>query len=345
MAGAINPNYKKGNGQSAPKSPEAWLELVRHGGMPGLSRAISLLENHKQEARSTANALLDLCLPYSGKSLRLGITGIPGAGKSTYIEQAGQYWLQKGYRMAILAVDPSSQRTGGSILGDKTRMEHLSRNPEVFIRPSASAGALGGVGLRTREAMLLCEAAGYDLILVETVGVGQSEIAVHSMVDLFTLIAIPGAGDELQGIKRGIMEMADTILINKAEPPAEQKAKMAAAELRNALHLFPKHPYGMEPQVLLMSALKNQGIKASVDHLESMLLKARDSGAMEKRRKDQAVFWFQEALQGQWEHILERNSKVHQRYLDLKAQVSSAQMSPFLAAQQLWAELVSAHGN
>ena len=212
-----------------------------------LSQAVTMVESLKPEHQAIAQEVIEKCLPYSGNSVRIGISGVPGAGKSTSIDVFGLHVLEKGGKLAVLAIDPSSERTKGSILGDKTRMEKLSVHPKAFIRPSPSAGSLGGVARKTRETIILCEAAGFDKIFVETVGVGQSETAVHSMVDFFLLIQLAGTGDELQGIKRGIMEMADGIVINKADGSNIEKAKLAAAHFRNALHLFPTPDSGWTP--------------------------------------------------------------------------------------------------
>ena len=219
---------------------------------------------HKAEAQK----LISLCLPHSGKAFRVGITGVPGAGKSTFIEALGLHLINRGKRLAVLAIDPSSDRSRGSILGDKTRMEELAARPEAFIRPSPSGGTLGGVARKTRESMILCEAAGFEIVFVETVGVGQSETAVHGMVDFFLLINLAGAGDELQGIKRGIMEMADGIVINKADGNNLQKARRAQAEFSNALHLFPPSASGWFPKVLLCSSLHGTGIREVWENVE-----------------------------------------------------------------------------
>lgn len=231
------------------------------------SQAITLLESSLPEHQALAQELVARCLPYSGKSMRIGITGVPGAGKSTFIEALGLHVTALGHRLAVLAIDPSSARSKGSILGDKTRMEELSVHPDAFIRPSPSAGSLGGVARKTREIIILCEAAGFDVIFVETVGVGQSEIAVHSMVDFFLLLMIAGAGDELQGIKRGIMEMADAVAINKADGDNKIKAELAKTQIRNALHFFPKPDSGWGPETVTCSAITRDGISEIWDML------------------------------------------------------------------------------
>ncbi len=227
-----------------------YVEGILKGNVSVLGRAVTLVESTAEAHQAIAQEVIEKCLPYSGNSRRIGITGVPGAGKSTSIDVFGLHVLRQGHKLAVLAIDPSSERTHGSILGDKTRMEKLSTQPEAFIRPSPSAGSLGGVARKTRETIVLCEAAGYDRIFVETVGVGQSETAVHSMVDFFLLIQLAGTGDELQGIKRGIMEMADGIAINKCDGDNVDRAKLAAAQLRNALHLFPPTPSKWCPEVV-----------------------------------------------------------------------------------------------
>ena len=252
----MNPNLaaRLKNIRKKALSIDDYVEGILKGDINILSQAITLVESSKTEHQAVAQEVIKRCLPSSGSSIRIGITGVPGAGKSTFIESFGKYLTGQGHKIAVLAIDPSSERSKGSILGDKTRMEELSCDPHAYIRPSPSAGSLGGVARKTREAMILCEVAGFDIILIETVGVGQSETAVHSMVDFFLLIQIAGAGDELQGIKRGIMEMADGIIINKADGNNISKAQLAKAQLQSALHLFPPHESGTEPKVLTCSA-------------------------------------------------------------------------------------------
>ncbi|MEM7036145.1 MAG: methylmalonyl Co-A mutase-associated GTPase MeaB, partial [Bacteroidota bacterium] len=241
-------------------SAQAYIQGILDGHRPTLSRAITVIESTLESDRALAREILEGCQPHAGGSFRLGITGVPGVGKSTFIEAFGMHVLEKGHQVAVLAVDPSSQRTHGSILGDKTRMEQLSRAPGAYIRPSPARGSLGGVARSTRETILLCEAAGFDFLIVETVGVGQSEIAVHGMVDFFLLLMLAGAGDELQGIKKGIMEMADSIVINKADGENKLRAKEARGEYQKALHLFPRSKTGWQPKVMTCSALEENGI-------------------------------------------------------------------------------------
>src|SRR5512133_2068971 len=241
-------------------SADEFVSGILSGDRTILSQAITLVESSLPQHYETAQVIIEKCLPFSSKSIRIGITGVPGAGKSTFIESFGLHITREGRKLAVLTIDPSSEQTKGSILGDKTRMEQLSVHPNAYIRPSPSAGTLGGVARKTRETIILCEAAGFDTILVETVGVGQSETAVHSMVDIFLLLMLAGAGDELQGIKRGIMEMADIIAITKADGPNIIKAEGARTSFQNSLQLFPKSESGWEPCVLTCSAIENKGI-------------------------------------------------------------------------------------
>jgi len=254
-----------------------------------LSQAITLVESSLPEHYDTAQEIIEKCLPLSSRSVRIGITGVPGAGKSTFIETFGLHILGEGRKIAVLTIDPSSEQTKGSIMGDKTRMEQLSVHPDAFIRPSPSAGTLGGVARKTREAIILCEAAGFDTILVETIGVGQSETEVHSMVDLFLLLMLAGAGDELQGIKRGIMEMADIVAITKADGQNKLIAEEARVLYQNTLHLFPAKLSGWKPQVLTCSALKDEGISELWNCISGYLKFVKESGYFEKFRKQQTV--------------------------------------------------------
>jgi LAO/AO transport system kinase len=334
--GRINPHFSARRNPVEEEGIDALFSGLREGSMPHLARAISLVESEHPRQREMADALIKLALPYSGNAFRLGISGIPGAGKSTLIEALGARMLENYSRLAVLAVDPSSRKTGGSILGDKTRMELLSRNPRAYIRPSPAGTTLGGVARATREAMLLCEAAGYDLLIVETVGVGQSEIAVHGMCDLFIMVAIPGAGDELQGIKRGITEMADLILINKADNELREKANLAARQLRNAMHLFPPHPYGLIPEVITCSALEGTGIESVVETFEKFKVELQNSGGIEARRADQRRQWMQEALQGLWETHFFRQEHLAELYKNISAEVGEGRLHPYEAAQTLW---------
>ncbi len=262
---------------------------ILHGNRTFLSRGITLIESALPSDRTEAQKLIQLCLPHSGDSIRIGITGVPGVGKSTFIETFGLYLINKGKKVAVLAVDPSSTRTKGSILGDKTRMETLSNNDNAFIRPSASKGTLGGVAQATREALILCEAAGYNIIMIETVGVGQSETAVSQLVDFFLLLMLAGGGDELQGIKRGIIEMADLIVVNKADGDNITKAKLAASEYKNALHLFPALANGWIPDVLTASAIANVGIDDTFNEINNFVTLTKANGYFDKNRRKQSL--------------------------------------------------------
>lgn len=308
------------------------LQGIREGSIPMLSQAITLVESALPRHQSEAQELISACLPFSGSAFRLGITGVPGAGKSTFIESFGQYLIDRGNRLAVLAIDPSSERSKGSILGDKTRMEELAGRSEAYIRPSPSGGTLGGVARKTRETIILCEAAGFDTIFVETVGVGQSETAVHSMVDFFLLIMLAGAGDELQGIKRGIMEMADAIVINKADGNNLQKARRAQAEFANALHLFPPAVSGWTPQVKTCSALYGSGIGDIWDMLGSYQSFVRENGYLLKRRQEQAKYWMYETIrEGIFTQVF--NDPIMQEELEkYEVEISQGRMTSFMAA-------------
>lgn len=267
----------------------AYTEGILKGDMVMLSKAITLVESALKQHQDVAQEIISACLPYAGKAVRLGITGVPGAGKSTFIEALGMFLINQGKRVAVLAIDPSSQRSKGSILGDKTRMEQLANQAAAYIRPSASAGTLGGVARKTRETIVLCEAAGFDTVIVETVGVGQSETAVHSMVDFFLLLMISGAGDELQGIKRGIMEMADGIAINKADGDNLIRAAKARSECEMALHLFPQPASGVSPVVTTCSALTNTNIDGVWKMVTDFITETERNGYLAKKRLSQAV--------------------------------------------------------
>jgi len=269
---------------------------ILSGDRASLAQGITLVESRAVKHRPLARSLMQAILPKSGGALRVGMTGTPGAGKSTFIEALGMLLCERGQKVAVLAVDPSSSRTGGSILGDKTRMEDLSRHPNAFIRPSPSGDSLGGVAARTREALLICEAAGYDVILVETVGVGQSETAVRTMTDFFLLLQIAGAGDELQGIKKGVIELADAIVVNKADGDNLLKAQQAKVEYTKVLHFL--HPFtpGWQPKALTCSALNSEGIEAVWELIEGFRDRLTESGVFEERRREQNVDWFHSLL-------------------------------------------------
>ncbi|WP_340152343.1 methylmalonyl Co-A mutase-associated GTPase MeaB [uncultured Marivirga sp.] len=284
-------------------SLEEYQEGVLSGSRVGLSRAITLVESTLDSDNELAAQLIDKIYDYTGKSFRIGITGVPGVGKSTFIEVFGQLVLENKKKLAVLTIDPSSQKTGGSILGDKTRMEKLSRSADAFIRPSPSGDALGGVAHKTRETMLLCEAAGYDFILIETVGVGQSETSVKNMVDFFLLLMLAGAGDELQGIKKGIMEMADAIAINKADGDNIDRAQKAKKEYQNALHLFPANENGWVPEVKTCSAVNSEGLVEIFQLLDKFQVEQKQTGYFALNRKEQAIHWMHQTIH----HFLKQN--------------------------------------
>ena len=300
-----------------------------------LSRAITLVESTLPEHRQLARQVVEACMDSSRQSIRLGITGVPGVGKSTFIEALGLQVIQQGHRPAVLAIDPSSSVSKGSILGDKTRMNQLAAHPAAYIRPSPSRGNLGGVAANTREAMLLCEAAGYDVLFVETVGVGQSETVVKHMVDTFLLLMLAGAGDELQGMKRGIMEMADLLIINKADGENIKAAESAATEYRNALHLFPPGPGDWTPPVNTCSALEQK----QVDAVWQQVLKHRDTlqktGLLEQHRQEQRLYWFKEGVRNLVLETLYQNPDVKARLPELEAAITSGTMSSLRAAEEL----------
>ena len=321
------------------RRPELTLDQLEQGIAEGnitvLSQAITLLESSRPDHADQAQALISRCLPLAGRSVRIGLTGVPGAGKSTFIEAMGTAITAMGHKLAVLAIDPSSERSHGSILGDKTRMERLSSNPRAFIRPSPSAGSLGGVARKTRETIVLCEAAGFDVIFIETVGVGQSETAVHSMVDFFLLLMIAGAGDELQGIKRGIMEMADLIAINKADGSNLQRAKLARAEFQNALHLFPPQESGWTPQALTCSALNGDGLHDIWDMVQGHIAHTKGNGYFDLRRKRQAKYWMHEAINEALRHNFYNDPRIATMLEQAEADVMGSRQSSFVAAQHL----------
>ena len=296
----INPYLKKQRRERKPEySVNEYVEGILKGDITILSQAVTLVESTLPQHSKIAQEVIEKCLPHSGNSLRIGITGVPGGGKSTSIDSFGMHLMARNKKLAVLAIDPSSELTKGSILGDKTRMEQLSIQKNAFIRPSPSAGSLGGVARKTRETIILCEAAGFDTIFVETVGVGQSETAVRSMVDFFLLIQLAGTGDELQGIKRGIMEMADAIIINKADGNNVDKAKLAAGQFRNALHLFPPTESGWIPKVLTYSGYYGTGIKDIFDMIDEYESMARESGYFLHKRNQQNKYWMYETIDEQ----------------------------------------------
>ncbi len=335
--GSLNPNYRIQ--KHSLKKVDEYVEGILSGSRAVLSQAITLIESTNPDHREMGEEILEKCLPHSAGSLRIGVTGVPGVGKSTFIESLGKHLLERGKKIAVLTVDPSSSRSKGSILGDKTRMPFLSTHSRAYVRPSPASGALGGVAGKTREAILLCEAAGFSTVFVETVGVGQSEIAVKSMVDIFLLLMLAGAGDELQGIKRGIMEMADLIAINKAESVNLKAARQAKVEYQNALSLFPIHPSGWKPPVLTCSALKGEGISEIWQQVESYFRQTRENGFFEQNRKEQAVFWMRETIESRLRQNFYDHPEIRIRIPKLEKIVAEGKISPVKAAGKLLAQV------
>lgn len=312
-----------------------YFEGIRRGDITILSQAITLVESSHPRHISIAQEIIQLCIPFSGNSVRIGITGVPGVGKSTFIESLGGLITTGGQKLAVLAIDPSSEKSKGSILGDKTRMETLSVDRNAFIRPSPSAGSLGGVARKTRETIILCEAAGFDVIFVETVGVGQSETAVHSMVDFFLLLMLAGAGDELQGIKRGIMEMADTIAITKTDGSNIKKAQMAKAQYTSALHLFPPTESGWIPRVLTCSALENAGIREIWDTISEFLELTKSNKWFYRNRKSQSLYWMHETIRARLRDSFYHSEEMQALITETEEKVMEDKISSFAAAQKL----------
>ena len=332
----VNPYLKnRKRPQRRQFSAGEYVEGILKGNVTILSQAVTLVESLRPEHQALAQEVIEKCLPYSGNSVRVGISGVPGAGKSTSIDVFGLHVLKKGGKLAVLAIDPSSERSKGSILGDKTRMEKLSVHPDAFIRPSPSAGSLGGVARKTRETIILCEAAGYDKIFVETVGVGQSETAVHSMVDFFLLIQLAGTGDELQGIKRGIMEMADGIVINKADGNNIEKAKLAAAHFRNALHLFPAPESGWTPQVMTYSGFYNIGVEEIWDMVYKYFDFVKANGYFEHRRNEQAKYWMYGTINEHLRDSFYQNERIAAMLAGQEQEVLNGRATSFAAAKRL----------
>ena len=332
----VNPYFKGRRPVRRPQLTAAqYVEGIIKGDVTILSQAVTLVESLLPEHQSLAQEVIEKCLPYTGNSIRIGISGVPGAGKSTSIDSFGLHVLKEGGKLAVLAIDPSSERSKGSILGDKTRMERLSVHPDAFVRPSPSAGSLGGVARKTRETIVLCEAAGFDKIFVETVGVGQSETAVHSMVDFFLLIQLAGTGDELQGIKRGIMEMADGIIINKADGDNAEKAELAARSFRNALHLFPAPESGWTPQVLTYSGFYELRIKEVWDMVYDYIAFVKKNGYFQYTRNEQSKYWMYETINESLRNDFYHNPVI-ENLLKLKEnQVQNGEITSFTAAKHL----------
>ena len=333
----VNPYIKKRPRRKPLPGVGELVEGILKGDVTVLSRAVTLIESLAPDHYALAQEVIEKCLPYSGNSRRIGITGVRGAGKSTSIDVFGLHVLKDGGKLAVLAIDPSSERTKGSILGDKTRMERLSQHPGAFIRPSPSAGSLGGVARKTRETIVLCEAAGYNNIFVETVGVGQSETAVHSMVDFFLLLQIAGAGDELQGIKRGIMEMADGIVINKADGDNIGPAQLAQAQYRSALHLFPPTASGWKPEVLTYSGYYELGIPEVWDMIDRYFAFVKENGYFEAKRQEQARYWMYETIDEQLKKHFYDDPEIRDMLTGCEADVLANKRSSFAAAGQVLA--------
>ena len=323
--------------ESRKKQPSAkeLIDGILTGNITALSRAITLIESTNTAHLEKASEVINGCLPHANQSIRIGITGVPAVGKSTFIEAFGKHLTSLGKKVAVLAVDPSSTISHGSILGDKTRMEELAKDKNAFIRPSASGETLGGVARKTRETIILCEACGFDIVLVETVGVGQSETAVHSMVDFFLLLKISGAGDELQGIKRGIMEMADAVVINKADGDNIKKAQLTKAEFNSALHLFHEKKSGWIPSTSTCSALTNEGIGAVWNTIKDYLELVKSNHYFEEKRQEQNLFWMMETIDEQLKNHFYSQPNMAELLDSTKKAVQENTISPFAAAQIL----------
>lgn len=332
----INPYLKKMRFRRHELSAGEMVDGILKGNVTILSQAVTLIESVNPDHQKKAQEVIEKCLPHSGKSLRIGISGVPGAGKSTSIDEFGIHVLDRfGGKLAVLAIDPSSERSKGSILGDKTRMEKLSVRQEAFIRPSPTAGSLGGVARKTRESIILCEAAGYDKIFVETVGVGQSETACHSMVDFFLLIQLAGTGDELQGIKRGIMEIADGIVINKCDGNNVDKCHIAATNFRNALHFFPAPDSGWLPKVLCYSGFYGTGVKEIWDMVYEYVRFVKDNGYFDYRRNEQSKYWMYESINEHLRGSFYNNPDIQQRLKGAENAVLAGEKTSFAAAKEL----------
>lgn len=329
----VNPGFKRIKRREL--TAEDYLSGILEGNITILSQAITMVESLLPEHHDMAQEIIRRCLPHSGRSVRIGITGVPGAGKSTFIEAIGDMVAGLGHKLTVLAIDPSSERSGGSILGDKTRMETLVHNNNVFIRPSPSAGSLGGVARKTRETIILCEAAGFDVIFIETVGVGQSETAVHSMVDLFLLLQISGAGDELQGIKRGIMEMADMIAITKSDGGNQNRAQLAKTHFLNALNLFPMPASGWKPKVYTCSAIEKTGLTEIWGGIEDFLKFTETNGYFRSNRNRQSKYWMYETINEALKDGFYRNEAVMDKLEGFEADVLGNKKSSFTAANEL----------
>ena len=329
----VNPHFVRRRRRNL--TTAEYVEGILAGNITTLSQAITLIESSNPAHYAQAQEIIEQCLPHAGHSVRIGITGVPGAGKSTFIEAIGNMVTSLRHKLAVLAIDPSSERSGGSILGDKTRMESICNNPAVFVRPSPSAGSLGGVARKTRETIVLCEAAGFDVIFIETVGVGQSETAVHSMVDLFMLLQISGAGDELQGIKRGIMEMADLMVITKADGENVHKAELAKTQFQGALRLFPVPESGWRPKVYTSSAVTKAGLEEVWKGVEEYLDHIQRNGYFQHNRNRQNKYWMYETINEALRSSFYRDPAVEGKIAEYEQRVLDDKISSFIAAKEL----------
>jgi LAO/AO transport system kinase len=316
-------------------SVDTFVSQILEGDITFLSRAITLVESTNQKHQQKANEILERCLPYANNSVRIGITGVPGVGKSTFIESFGKHLTKQNKKVAVLAVDPSSSLNKGSILGDKTRMEELVTDKNAFIRPSPSGKSLGGVAQKTRESIILCEAAGFDTIIIETVGVGQSETVVHSMVDFFLLLKLAGAGDDLQGIKRGIIEMSDAIVINKADGDNKKNAKIAKIEFNRALHLYPIKESKWQPKVLMASALHNSGIEEIDAMIAQYISLTKENNYFNNKRNAQNKFWLLATIEQQLKNNFYNNPKIKNALAKEIDDLEKGKTTPFIAAKKL----------
>ncbi len=329
----VNPHFKRHRKREL--STQEYLDGILSGDITILSQAITLIESNNPHHFAQAQAIINGCLPYAGKSIRIGITGVPGAGKSTFIEAIGTMVTHDKHRLAVLAIDPSSERSGGSILGDKTRMESLTVNDRVFIRPSPSAGSLGGVARKSRETIILCEAAGFDVIFIETVGVGQSETAVHSMVDIFMLLQIAGAGDELQGIKRGIMEMADLMVITKADGDNVHRAELARVQFQSALRLFPRSASEWESRVYTCSSTDKTGLGEVWSGVEEYIAHVKENDHFTHNRNHQNRYWMYESIDEALRSSFYQNTEIKEALKRYEKELSAGTTTSFVAASEL----------
>ena len=316
-------------------STAEFVTNILEGNIPFLSKAITLVESTNSKHQEQANEIIEKCLPFANNSVRIGITGVPGVGKSTFIEAFGKHLTNQGKKVAVLAVDPSSSVNKGSILGDKTRMEQLVTDKNAFIRPSPAGTSLGGVAQKTRESIILCEAAGFDTIIIETVGVGQSETVMHSMVDFFLLLQLAGAGDELQGIKRGIIEMADAIVVNKADHGNEKNTKIAQIEFNRALHLYPLKDSKWQPKVLTASAIETIGIDSIDEMIQEYISLTKENGYFKQKRHEQNTFWLLSTIEQQLKDTFYQKPTIKKALSNEIKKLENGKTTPFLAAKKL----------